>query len=480
MEPALEKVEFDVLAKSYEELRAAFGKCPLTQLKKASPQVTLEEFVAHIATNDRRIKFMLDLAGGEECFLSALPPPPAPGDQAAADSYANECLEIARLCVEKAASDECFLKKIEESVVEFATRFTGKITHSGAAGAFMLDPDAGTSLPHLSSRSLKRAGIFIPFDQIKLDTSKLFTAIAKIMNGDPVALEVRLPDALEESIKKAVLSGVDRSRLNRPERVDYRLRQVLLPTGGGYISVTPLASPGLMAMTAETKGFLEGKWKQQASIEAERGQDNGKDSAAKPRLLYPRFEQLGMPYGGGKPQNISIHQKALLQNPLFFAAPQRSEQFAAVTRFLRRRFAPFVRKRDIDAVSKHLDALARSLGNSNSLSAIEIYATGALAKVAMMADRSAKRISELLALHDYGEDGCIENVLKRNRKYGITDLDECIAGGSFGEKYRKAMSEEMAGILWRRMQKIGGCAMDNEIVRKNAALAIEKVLEGVK
>lgn len=457
----------------YKEVWDLFGRPKRPEAKERG---RVAELLVLMAGNDPRVKFMLDLAGLDfpEALREAMPPPPPPHDAEAAQAYVEQVLEVVRRHAVDSILAPDFQDRLRDRVLEYATHFTGKITHSKVEGARAFAARSETHLPHLSSRALLRAGINLPCDQVKLDQSKLYPAIVRVMNDDPVVEGAGLPEDVVRVIKDTASGAIAQAaRTKTVRRVDFRLRQVLLPNGDDYLAVTPLASPGLMTRIGSTALALEEGRADAQGLGSQMGhRPDGKpsagDKASAPKMRFLRAET---PYGGANPQNVTIYSnRSLLQRPLLFLAPQRDDGIAAVTRFKHRRWVPFISRSHIASAAKHLDAVHRSFEASVSLSAVEIYAKGVIKAIALDADRQARALSMSLAMQT-------DDPLS-HRNGNATDLDRCIANGEFGQTYREALAEAILAVLWRKMRASGNtCPLDYEAVRTNVRAAIQNVLE---
>ncbi|WP_409420102.1 hypothetical protein ABHF91_09695 [Pseudaeromonas sp. ZJS20] len=124
--------------------------------------------------------------------------------------------------------------------------FTAKPTHTAAAVVGVILPSEHAAVgPYLTSGQLMVCGDDLPLDQIA-NVGALVGPVLKILNEGSDCGEPETAQAIRAATDELLREGVAPKEYS----IDPRLKQLLLPVGGGesdYLSVTPLTSMGLSA-----------------------------------------------------------------------------------------------------------------------------------------------------------------------------------------------------------------------------------------
>ncbi|WP_031407434.1 hypothetical protein [Thiomonas sp. FB-Cd] len=469
---------------------------PDEKLKKT---VDLRPFCAVCAANAPEIDFALKLFSLQGWFAGHAPPAPTPGDDAAARSYLDACTDaLAAEVARRMDTGECDPAAIAcESILDCGAHFSGKLIHSDVDGAAMPASTARTAQPHVSSRSLAAHGIKLLVDQSKNDNSGVYQRIVKIINQDALVAQARLPDRVIAGVMAGVARATDQVAQRRPTVVDHRLRQILLPTADGYLAVSPLAAGGWCALVASTAAdaemaqFLQ-EQSSAASPESSQPKKKGRKSKGseakgadtKPKKPRKLFDRLAFPVGGAIVRNVSLHPARVVQNPLYFSAPQRQVDLRAVWSFVSNPVRVSFLKSEMDAFAGQHAQLQESaaIGQSSSVTAVRVQASGALAAIVRRQHSVMTELSSLVSEVDYpdGEDAVPidEDLLRAKRNQPPAALDLCIVRGSFGAEYRAAMAQAITDALFHRaLDAKTKTPLLGAVDRERISRAVETVLE---
>lgn len=191
------------------------------------------------------------------------------------------------------------------TLVHFSTK---GVNSNAEAGGVRLGPDDGLSLPYVSARCLLARGVVLAADYTKNagSTATLVKQIRMVASGEH-------GETLEaaEAIQAAVAQAQAGHYETGTDTVSPRLRQLLLPKGGGeYLAITPLPAGGLSAIINErVRAYHE-------DINEAYKQAGDGPTDHIPRRL--RLATLGI--GGTNPRNVG--SLALeMQTALVFDAP---------------------------------------------------------------------------------------------------------------------------------------------------------------
>ena len=434
---------------------------PLEKLRKSDDE---RAFCALCATHEPRMDFVLKLYGLQEQFMQTAPPPPE-GDEPSAAAYLDACIEAVRAEAARTPTDQ-MRELARTTVLRFGAHFSGKLINSNAQHAALLASARPSSQPHVTSRALARAGIRMPLDQSRLDNSGTYQRIAMILEGDSEIADSALPTEHIEAIQQGAAQAFEQAATAAiADAVDHRLRQILLPSNGQYIAVSPLPSAGLAAL-----------W-------------NTRRTAAPtptPEAMpaQRRLETVELPIGGAIVRNTTRLPASSIQTQLFFPVPQTHENIQALFRFVYRGWTPQMQSSDVDAAAAQIERFAHSptLGDSASLLAVDVQATGALASLARSCHRQATDLAQDIEQGSFPEDQeqvpIDESLLRRKRAGELTAIDMAILRQSFGAEYRSELARLIVRTLRARSRRTEGTdALMREIHRERVTRAIEQALE---
>lgn len=461
------------------------------------------EFCAICASNKKEIDFLLKLFELKEWFFDNAPVEPIADSEEGATDYLSNCKRLLLDRVQEIPLDD-IRHKARDSVAEFACHFSGKLIHSSAIDSHIMAPDLETAQPHISSRRLRACGIKLKLDYGKNDGDGKFQRLLKVINNDPSVAETHLPDTIIEALKSGASDGLHLARASRRDSVDHRLRQILLPTGGGYVSLSPIPAGGLIHEFAEKVGEFEKIEKDNDDLKNDLRAAKTKAtrlpadftlpdswvihaSNIRPGLSVEQIRSIGEKFkqhwlnvtgneglkqnwleswikwikskllvrvqfalGGNNPYNISAYgvkgKLGGFQWPLYFEAPQKDENTTKTWRFIFRRWSPSIRISDASKIAEHIEAMesSTSLSNSTSLMAVDIQSSGPLAYVVRDCDRQAKDLNSIISQSSFSEEGqrlqIDADLLSSKRADEIDDLDLSIVRGDFGANYRESLA----------------------------------------
>lgn len=466
----MEKVEFELTEVRYKRLRdmCKAGTAGTTAVKedKRKTAENVQHYCGVCAANKPEIAFWLKLFALHDWFVGNLPAAPEPESEEAAAQYLSDCLSRVRRQAES-LPDEAVAATAFDAASKYGVDFTGKLIHSSAVDAFAFASDNPTTLPHLTARRLRQAGVDLVPDQSANDNTGAYQQVLKVLMGHELIAAAGVSDRMLGLLKQGAQDGMRAARAKRSSRVDHRLRQLLLPSGDTYLSVSPLVSGYMCVKVSATSRTLEAAWREQAEQEAKQksSAQHKADPQADPQAALPheqsamvkpgkrstkastkakasaktsatsgemgledggeggageevdaavdaskvwgrRIFRLELAAGGANPQNVTAHSSNL-QNPMFFLAPQRQGGLASVVRFFNRSWRPLFQRSQVDAALNQIAAMndTNVLGQSVSLLAVQAQAQGALAALVREAHQQAKEFAETLAVTRWEEDG---------------------------------------------------------------------------
>lgn len=225
----------------------------------------------------------------------------------------------------KAYPPETYRNTIAELV-----HFSSKTVNSNAAlvGVRLASDDA-LDAPYVSARTLmaRRVSLSLDYGKGGAAVAGICKQVNSVVGGTPFA-EAASPEeraaienAMAEACSSAFSVGV--------ERVDHRLRQILIPkegAEGGYVSMTPITAGGVCELLFERDNGLvpchNAAFEEDGKLpaKAETDEDGKSDLSIKRRKL--RQAQFGI--GGSNPQNVGGLVRSM-QRPLFVDAPRSAD-----------------------------------------------------------------------------------------------------------------------------------------------------------
>lgn len=463
-------------------------------------------FCAVCAANKPAIADLLKLYGLQDWFQEHAPGPPAQGEDAAQE-YLARCEAIMR--TEAALVPVERLREMARDAVQScAAHFSGKLVHPTAQGAFLMAPCRPTAQPHVSSRSLRQAGIALALDQSKLDNTGVYQRVVRLLgpaigtapsDGNDEAQEPGAEIARQhaDALREGAIEGIEAAARRIPGHVDRRLRQVLLPVPDGYLAVTPLPAGGMAALWHACAAFESGREAERlASLDdtenanppapgrKRRGKSGFTAQNKAPQIsARPIFSTVELPFGGAIVRNTSLFPASVIQRQMVFAVPQPSQHLRAVWRFVFRPWTPWIS--DVKQVNQQIAALqveGRAFSDSTSVAAVLVQSKGALGTLARKCHAQAVNFAQDLAQTPYVEDGkeidIDADLLRRKRKDAPSDLDLAIVNRSFDARYRAALAMCILDQMRSRLIRMNEpTQIDYQNVRDLVRSALELALE---
>lgn len=425
-------------------------------------------FCAICVANWPPADFYLKLFEFQVGFWEKAPVPPSvPVSEESVAAYLRECLDLLRNWALQISASE-IAEKARRAVLDKGAHFSGKLIHSDVQGAFMLVAAKATHQPHLSSRSLAARGIDIPLDQCRLDNAGVYQRIVKIWSNDPILTECDFPQSIADAIRAGTREAIKAGQEKVPAIVDHRLRQILLPSGDGYLAISPLAAGGMSALVdfavraieadasfpadeTESDGSQTPDILQLAQKPGRKKEKSEEDATEERRPKPIRLNRLGFPVGGAIVRNTSLHSASVVQRPVFFMAPQRQVDMRRAWGFLARSVRLHLSASDLRDYAYYLSKTHGSVRKSAAGTAVDIECCGPLRRLVLDRHRKFMDLSALVAeSHWLDGDQQIpinENLLRLRRSSSPTDLDICIVNQSFGTAYAQGFAKEVAALL---------------------------------
>lgn len=182
-----------------------------------------------------------------------------------------------------------------------------KITHSAiTSGGVRVSRENGLQLPYVSVRSLIGDGQFVLADSFGKGPKA--NKIHKQINAVALGQASHAP-AHEVEMIQAFLAAASDTPYVKCESISPRLRQILLPTDGGYLAITPLSAVGVGAMISDTV---------KRHNECVTIQNADKKNTDRPLKM---FTQASIQIGGSNPVNVgSLTHK--MHGPIVARFPQ--------------------------------------------------------------------------------------------------------------------------------------------------------------
>lgn len=435
---------------------------PSKDLAKATND---REFCMLAATNVPELSFYLKLFDLTDWFSANAPSAPALGDKMAAQTYLNTCLTLLKNHV-LTINFVTIQKLISDLTLKYATQFNGKIIHTSVEDTGMFAQQDNTIQPHLSSRSLKAKGIHLALEQKSLDLEGGFQRLMKIVENDSLLQEAQFPSELQQKIKDAFLLVLGNIKTLQPQRVDHRLRQILMPSGNDYIALSPLASGHMNSVISD------------AAYKYETTEYSNKPAN------FKYFEKIEFLVGGAISRNASYHyQHPGFQKPLYFKAPQRNNDIHKVWSFIHNSWIPRITYKDAKAIAEQLKtfALSNTTNDSASTLAVKIQSTYTLASLVDDCHNQAIELSDSLAIQSVkiGDiDKLVdEDVLNEYRRDELSVLDKSILYQNFGSDYQLALSQTIVQVLWSILEKSEHTA--GLLSGQNTRLRVEGAIQNI-
>lgn len=427
------------------------------------------EFCAECAANICENDFLIKLLSLQERFAKECPEAPKDGEEAT-KHYLAQCASLLRKWASEIDSSEAY-EIAENSVASYATEFSVKLIHSGAEGCSIVADRYETSLTHISSRSMRKAGHEVLLDQLSNDSTGVYQRVNRVISDDPIAKESGLSDEVIAAMKAGAIKGLEIANSQEIKRVDQRLRQLLVPSGDGYISISPVASAGLNAVI----GKRVSEWE---LLQPPKKPKKGKKEKTE------HLSRIDLEIGGSNSQNVTTlgSKEFYFAKPLYFYAPQRSMDVQDVWSFIHRRWVPYISNNDAIAVADQLAQLQKDkrVAEYASISAIDAQAVGDIKKLTRICDKQARDIAEKIATTQFHESGVEVEISKAliegKRSEPIGTLDQCLLDQNFGAEYRESLARAITSELHAKLYAINRNELNAEVDRLRTSGAIEKIL----
>lgn len=192
-------------------------------------------------------------------------------------------------------------RELAEGMVHFSFK---SVNSNAAGGGVRLSNENALALPYVSVRTLMAHGVPIDLDYTKNTgkTANIAKQTRAIFAGEQPACE-----GSTELIRDTCLLAFSSSMECNCGFVSPRMRQLLIPKGESYVSLTPLGAGGLSAK-------INARVKEHNNIN-----ENG----------FVRLRQAQFGIGGANPQNVGGLVREM-QRPLFFESPSESNDIKEV------------------------------------------------------------------------------------------------------------------------------------------------------
>ena len=445
-----------------------------------------------------------------------LPPPQLPEENtpesalAYLDAYRHALMHE----IKKVTYEDAFEIGMQ-SAKKFGAHFSGKLIHSSMKGAAGFAVQNDTEQPYLSSRQLLRQGIAVPPDAMANDATGTYQRVIGIMREDGEAGQCGVPDEIIEAIRAGAEKGfADSKKSSNIDFVDSRARQILLPCGDGYLSVSPLVSGGMCQLIDDAVLKIEEDFARQLAedIEAKSGTrkkgkvkdgDTGKQETAEPQKKNaPKRLYIRIDLGGANKQNITTYGIAV-QNALLFESPQPDMVSRQVFRFLFHPWKPVVTENDWKIAKVGIER-AINAEQPNSVQGVRFESVNrGLVALVMKCHQQASDLSfDLLdttlkedddGVNENGDNRDApapepdeiridENLLKTKRPNAgkPNDLDLAILNRNFNDVY----CESMASAIIARLKYFANRNMKDTLIHYEVDIsritrAVVKILEGI-
>ncbi|MDU3124041.1 MAG: hypothetical protein E6710_17310, partial [Acinetobacter baumannii] len=199
---------------------------------------------------------------------------------------------------------DIFINALEESV-----HFSLKTINSNIEkGGIRLSKQQALDLPYLSARTLLNEDFLIPTDyQANAGkTASIFKVVKAAMINDDISSEEAEFQQQVEQLKPSISSIFNEPYQAGTENIDIRMRQLLIPKNGEYVSVSPLTAAGVNYLVNQ-------------EVDAVNELRKEKDSE------FNRIQTAVFGIGGANPQNVGSLVRSM-QRPITVDAPQASEK----------------------------------------------------------------------------------------------------------------------------------------------------------
>lgn len=492
--------------------------------KKATSE---RDFISIVALNNPEIDFLVKLFGLQDCFSNAILTDPLVRDclssNVVSDDLARDLIERLAGVLNAAINQkdpETIKSAAKAATVTYASEFHSRMVNSNVDMPPILSRQQVARTPHLSTHNVCGSSDLLGLiDQAKLDSSGSFQRILRVAKGDPLVQTSKMPPNAAKAIRDGALLALDEIRcgsLNPSVPIDHRLRQILLPSGAGYIAASPLPANGVaMFLESAEREYTKIKQDELAqAIEAAKpaaSAENattagatGKTKRGRPKKnqesavttdaskqekkpIY--FDRIKFPYGGGNSQNVTLLPGRVILKPLFFSVPRAEFNLFSILRFKHYGWRPILSANIVNAalqcVLAKKDEFSAKAEREPSISETDRMISGAFSSFVRAAHRRAVDFAATLGDYNAAQDGdrtANKQVDRTTLTRNLTALDEAIIDEDFGSKYRDAMAETLLQTLSRKCadRESGISALSSGYASKLIKNAAMKVLETCK
>lgn len=341
------------------------------------------------------------------------------------DNWRNGCAAADDLAAQRFQGD--FAADVEGAVSAYAAHFIGKITNSNASTGAVVALPVESPLPYLYSGSL---------GDIELDCAvnsspdasgyrRMLDCSRRVREqGRDVASpeDIAIGDAFDEAMAR-LGTGEDRE-INRS--VDWRLRQIVLPRGKGYVSLTPLGAAGISAAVA---AHGEAIW----------------------------APTISLPIGGSKPGNVSSISAVTLAH-VYDVPSLSSGGIALYMRLLHRGYRINKKNKDLsEAIAYYGQWLGKNafVDGRDSMKAaeIEMCSSGIVRIVALILSDIQSRSNSIQDYLETLDDDAREKGIEAIQEKGV--IEAAIVRGIFAADFVDALATSVVRSINGHKYKVG-------------------------
>lgn len=229
-----------------------------------------------------------------------------------------------------APSPDIPIEDYEQSLAE-SVHFSVKTINTNIdKGGIRLSQDQALDLPYISARTLLADGLRIPTDYTANagKTATHFKVIKAAMTDDAVVDTKGNPDPELQLIADALTPSIeqlfDAPYQSGLEHINPRMRQLLIPKDGSYISLSPITAAGVNYWLND-------------EIDAIKAQQKNNENDK--RFRSPITAVFGI--GGANPQNAGSLIRAM-QRPIYLSAPTANEEVSQAFRLFYQGFDYYI------------------------------------------------------------------------------------------------------------------------------------------
>lgn len=434
---------------------------------KLSQLETKKDVFSFCLAAEPSIDFYLKLFKLQELFQSKVEAPTySLTDELSVKTYTQFYLEWLKLEVAKIDLDE-FKKTVHIKITEYAAHFSGKLIHSDIPATASVFCQGGYCVaPYISSRTLIANDEKIPLDQSQLDNEGIFQRLLKILNDDPLVKEVDLDPTIRKLVLDSAREVFRTYKLNPNLVLDRRLRQILIPSGNNYISLSPLASGGFSLLVDNAITQIK---------------TDSTDSPSSKKKGF--FTRLNFPVGGAVVRNVSIHPGKIIQNPLFFEAPVVKVDLRLAYSFIYKPLKLSISQNELKAYSEAIYKQPVSIRESSATTAVKVETYGILRDLVLTQHEKLLVLSDTLQEVPFreGEDLRVidETLLIEKRENPLKPLDLAVVNGVFDKVYAEALATELSIYLYQHLRLGPDHTSLHQLDRDRIKSAILKIMDQI-